>query len=99
MLYEIKIGWENYKIIKNCSCMCRGNLEYLESLDDKIIEYEDEEITYIEANKIKKDSERRKAIYNNRAEMFNVIEDKRIIKYQKPSKHYQRNKENKQKDK
>ena len=57
--------------------MCRGNLEYLESLDDKIIEYEDEKITYIEANKIKKDSERRKAIYNNRAEMFNVIEDKK----------------------
>ena len=61
----------------SCSCTRRGNLEYLERLDDKIIEYEDEEITYIEANKIKKDSERRKAIYNNRAEMFNVIEDKK----------------------
>ena len=51
--------------------------EYLKSLDEETIEYEDEEITYTKANEIKKDLERRSTVYNNRAEMFKTVGDKK----------------------
>ncbi len=69
--------------------------EYLKSLDEETIEYEDEEITYTKANEIKKDLERRSTVYNNRSEMFKVVGDKKnyqISKIQHRNKQEELNK-------